>query len=73
MLEAAVVLLLLHGPDGHEIIVNPAAVTSMHAAVEGAPNKLVTNEVRCLINTADGKFVSVVESCEAVSVMINQK
>ena len=72
MLEAAVILLLLHGVDGREIIVNPLAVVSMHAAT-GEQNRLLTDKVKCLVNTSDGKRLPVVESCEAVSVMINQK
>lgn len=62
----ASVLILLHGPNGHEILINPATVSSMHAAISGKPNQLMTEEVKCLINTTDGKFLSVVESCDVV-------
>lgn len=63
-------LLLLHGPTGREIRVNPRNVTSLHSPVPGQRNKTITDGVNCLLNTVDGKFVSVVETCEAVSRMI---
>ena len=66
------VLVVLHAPDGHEILLNPEAIASMHAGVEGKPNELVTNKVRCVINTWDGKFVSVAESCDEVRRLIDQ-
>jgi hypothetical protein len=63
-------LLLLHGPTGREIRINPRTVTSLHAPVPGQRNTAVIDGANCLINTSDGKFVSVVETCETVSSMI---
>ena len=68
---AATVMILLHGPGGREIMVNPDLVVSMHAAVEGEPNKIMADEVRCLINTSDGKFISVIEDCELVTALFH--
>jgi hypothetical protein len=65
-------LLLLHGPTGREIRVNPRSVTSLHSSVPGQPNKTLTDGVKCLVNLADGKFVSVAETCEMVSEMIER-
>lgn len=59
----AVALVLLHGPGGREILISPGAVTSMQAAIEGKPNQNLAEAVRCVINTSDGKFVSVIETC----------
>lgn len=74
MIEAVTLaLVLLHGPNGHEILINPATVTSMHAAIEGQKNQLVTDEVRCIINTSDGKFVSVVETCDVIRELFRHK
>ena len=58
-------LVMQHGIDGREISVNPQQVTSLHAATSKG-NKLVANEVRCIVGLADGKFVSVVETCDVV-------
>ena len=68
-----IALLLLHGPNGREIRINSRNVTSLHAQVPGQPNKVIAAGVGCLINTTDGKFVSVVETCEAVSRMIETR
>ena len=67
---AATVLILLHAPGGNLIHVNPAAVTSMHASVPGKPNEMVTNDARCMVGLSDGKFVSVVETCDRVRELI---
>ena len=64
--ELAAGLVLLHSPNGHGILINPAAVTSMQSAVHGKANAHIHEGVRCLINTSDGKFVSVIETCDQV-------
>jgi hypothetical protein len=64
--ELAAGLVLLHSPNGHGILINPAAVTSMQAAVPGKANANISEAVRCLINTSDGKFVAVIETCDQV-------
>lgn len=72
LIGAASVLVALHGPNGHEILINPDAVTSMHSAIPGQKNRQFTDEVRCMINTSDGKFLSVVETCERVRELLKQ-
>jgi hypothetical protein len=72
VLEVVAVLVLLHGPDGHGIMINPDNVASMHAAIPGEKNKNISEKVNCFINTADGKFVSVVETCEQVHELFRQ-
>jgi uncharacterized protein YlzI (FlbEa/FlbD family) len=61
----AVGLLLLHGPDGREIYINPETVTTMRAAPHDK-NKHFPDEARCMLNTNDGKFIAVIESCEEI-------
>jgi hypothetical protein len=72
MIKRAVLvsILLLHGPTGREIRLNTSMVTSLHAPQ--GPNKSLSEEVRCLINTADGKFISVVESCADIARLIEE-
>jgi hypothetical protein len=65
-----VVLILLHGPGGHEIRINPEQVTSLRAAKPGEDNKFLTEGAHCMVSLTDGKFVSVVEPCEAVQQML---
>jgi hypothetical protein len=66
MILAATVLVMLHGPNGHAVFVNPAEVTALHAAIPGQKNERFTPGVNCLINTTDGKYVAVVELCDVV-------
>jgi hypothetical protein len=61
-----VVLILLHGPQGADILINPAAITSLRAGVPGKPSEYVTENARCIVSLSDGKFVSVLETCEEV-------
>jgi hypothetical protein len=70
---AAVQLIALHQADGREIQINPAQVTSLHAALPGKPNQTVVPGARCLIGLADGKFASVLETCAAVRALIEAK
>ena len=68
----ATVLILLHAPGGNVIHVNPDLIVSMYAAVEGRPNKQIDVDVKCRLNTNDGKFIAVVESCEQVQEMFRK-
>ena len=66
MILAQIVIVLLHGPNGHEIMLHPRQVTSMHSAIPGKPNAQFSDDVKCVINTTDGKFISVIETCDTV-------
>lgn len=56
-------LITLHAPDGHEIVLNTEAVVSMHEPAPGNKPGNFAPGAKCLINTADGKFMAVVEDC----------
>jgi hypothetical protein len=64
------VLIVLHTVDGHEVIINPAQVTSLIAAKEGQDNKLFTNDVHCVVGLTDGKFLTVDEKCDVVKQLL---
>jgi hypothetical protein len=68
----AVNLIILHSVDGREISVNPTQVTKLTAEQPAHGNKLLPGEVHCVVNLADGKFVSVVEPCFTVRRMIEE-
>lgn len=72
VIAAAVHLITLHNPDGHEIDINPPQVTSLRAAPEGQAREHFTGRVRCMINLTDGKFVTVVESCNEVRLLLGK-
>lgn len=60
-------LVLLHRPGGGEVWINPKSVTTMHAGKPGGESgKYLTGEAKCLLNTTDGKFISVIELCSDV-------
>jgi hypothetical protein len=48
--------------DGHEIDVNPDQVVK----VRDPPAGYLDKHVKCLIDTADGKYTAVVEDCPTV-------
>jgi hypothetical protein len=72
MIDLALVLIVLHSVDGREVTINPEMVTSLHATTE-AGNRLLNKSVRCRVGLADGKFVSAVESCDAVRQLLEGK
>jgi len=67
-----VALIVLHTVDGREVAINPAQVTHLQAAKPGEPNRLFTEGARCQINLADGKFVTVRESCDVVRKLLEE-
>jgi hypothetical protein len=72
--KLALVLLILHTVDGRDIDVNPAQITSMREAKDDdAPNRAFTGKVNCMIALTDGKFVTVIEECETVRKMVEDK
>lgn len=66
-------ILLLHGPTGREIRLNTKSITSLHSPEAPGANKRVADGANCLINTSDGKFINVIETCAAVARMIEEQ
>lgn len=71
----ALTLIVLHSVDGFETIINPEQIVILRPsseAAKGTPNQLIVpgKGVRCIIGLTDGKFVSVVETCDAVRALI---
>jgi hypothetical protein len=72
-MTALALLIVLHTLDGREIDVVASQITSMREAKsDSADNKDFTKGVRCMINTSDGKFVSVMETCATVRQRIGE-
>ena len=59
----AAALLILHTVSGTVVEVNPGAITHLRNP-EGQSN--FPPKAQCMVNLADGKFVTVTETCEAV-------
>jgi len=66
MIEAVVVAatqyIALQTLDGRIIHVNPRQIVSTATA----KGKLITDAVQCVVYTTDGRFFSVVETCESI-------
>jgi hypothetical protein len=57
-------LIILHGPGGHVIAINPAEVVTVREPREDEGH--LAGGVHCIITTGDGKFSAVVETCAEV-------
>jgi hypothetical protein len=64
----AIRLLQLHGPHDQTIDINPDQVVSLRKprADEGH----FARDIRCLVNTTDGKFATVIEDCATVRALV---
>jgi hypothetical protein len=67
-LEVLIKLLLVHDPAGHEIYINPKEIVVLRSspAVEG----YLQEDIKCVIVTADGKYINAVEKCDLVLKMM---
>lgn len=74
MVDLALVyaLVVLHGPDGREINVSPGEIASIHCKMPDRENKMFVEGVNAIINTTDGKYVSVVETCSDIRDMLKR-
>jgi hypothetical protein len=64
MILVTVTILILHAVGGAEISVNADKIVSMRDGEQ--KGEYVNSKVRCIINTNDGKFVNVIETCAEV-------
>jgi hypothetical protein len=66
-------LIILHSIEGHEITIAPHQVTNLRAHRPDKPNTLFTENANCVISLADGKYVTVTETCAEVRRLIEQQ
>ena len=64
-------LILLHNAAGLPILVNADLITSMQGRSEGQ-RSLFVGDVKCLVNLTDGKFVTVIETCDQVRRLVDE-
>jgi hypothetical protein len=62
---AATALIMLTGPEHQPISVNPAQIVTTRSVRPSAKEDFARG-IRCLVHTTDGKFISVVETCDDV-------
>jgi hypothetical protein len=63
---AAICLLLLYAPTGQAVHVNAESVVTLRSPGSAGATRHLTGEANCMVNTGDGKFIAVRESCEEV-------
>lgn len=63
-------LIVLHVPDGSEVQINPEHVTSLRARSDD--HKHFSPHVNCMVGLTDGKFVTVVETCDVVRELLER-
>jgi uncharacterized protein YlzI (FlbEa/FlbD family) len=67
LLAAALELVTLQTLDGREVSVNPFEVASVSEAKhEKDPKKEWAPSIHCVVTMTNGKFVTVVETCDEV-------
>jgi hypothetical protein len=71
MIELLAQWIVVHSVDKREIVLNVPQITSMTA--RQGQNRNVHHDATCLINLADGKFVTTIETCDDVRRLIRGK
>lgn len=60
--------------DGRDVFVNPRAIASISETDEsGKRDRLFDGKVHCVVTLLNGKFVTVVESCDAIRKRLENK
>jgi hypothetical protein len=66
-------LLVVQTLDGREIVINPREIISLSEARDAEdPGKHYTDAVRCVIDTTDGKLITVAEECESIRLRMEE-
>jgi hypothetical protein len=70
----ALQLITLHRPDGREVHLNPAEITSVAPTrPESDRAKVIVPGARCLIYLSDRHFFAVVETCAEVRRLLEER
>ena len=69
---AALILIVLHGPDGREIDVSVEEITAVHCKIPNVENKLFAEGISAVVSTTDGKNISVKETCEEIRIKLKE-
>lgn len=64
-MKTVLALVILLGPDGQPIELNPNSIVTMRAP-RSVGQAVLTPGVQCVITTSDGKLVNVMDTCEEV-------
>jgi len=56
----------VHTIDGRDVLIARRAIVTIGGARKDGGQSVLTGKATCLVTLVDGKFVTVVESCEAI-------
>lgn len=76
ILMLALTLVQVTTADGAKVFINPEFVTKLYSTKEAAergPNQLVVKGARCVVTMNDGKFISVLEECDYLRMLLERK
>lgn len=77
LFAASIVILIkvefleLHGPYGQRSFVNINEISSLREPIKGDIVKHFPPTVKCIVVTTNGKFLSVVETCDTIHNMLD--
>jgi len=73
-LAAALSMILLHRADGGEVAVYPSHITSLHTKPPPIEekNKLFVPTARCAVWLDSGKWIAVLETCDAIKKLLEK-
>jgi hypothetical protein len=52
--------------DGRQVLINRQAIVTIGGARKDGGQAVLSGKVTCLVTLSDGKFVTVVESCDTI-------
>jgi len=58
--------LVVHTIDGRDVLINKQAIVTIGGARKDGGQQVLTGKATCLVTLVDGKFVTVVESCDTL-------
>lgn len=56
----------VHTIDGREVLINRQAIVTIGGPRSTTEQQLLSDKATCLVTLIDGKFVTIVESCDAI-------
>jgi len=65
VIEIIAHLLLVHGPGGQMIEINPREVSSIRE-IRGADKGHFQEGIKCLVIMTNGKFIGTIEDCKTI-------
>ena len=70
-LLVTVQLIILHVPDGYEVAVNPAHISTLREA--GHSPRLLALGIHCVVGLSSAKFLAVRETCQDVQRLLEAR